>query len=227
MRPTSIPMWRSCRNTVEGGIHRYGYASLARTHRQAGQRPDRPRHQAGRPGRDAGLERLPPFRALLCHRRHRRGLPHHQSAAVSRADHLHRQPCRRHGAVLRSHLPAAGREAEARAQDHQDLHADDRPRAHARQRSAQRPAVLRGTARRNAERLRVAGVRRERRLRALLHVRHHWRAQGRALFQPLDAAAHVLPDRHAARICSRTTARSCRWCRCSTPMPGACPTSRR
>ena len=137
--------------TVEGGIHRYGYAAVARAHRPARQRADRPRHQAGRPGRHAGLERLPPLRALLCHRRHRRGLPHHQSAAVPRADHLHRQPRRGHGAVLRPHLPAAGREAQARAQDHQDLRADDRPRAHAGQRPARRPALLRGPAGRDAD----------------------------------------------------------------------------
>ena len=29
------------------------------------------------------------------------------------------------------------------------------------------------------------------------------------------------------QTCSPTTARSCPWCRCSTPTPGACPTSRR
>ena len=103
----------------------------ARAHRPAGQRAGGARRQAGRPGGDAGLERLPPLRALLCHLRHRRGLPHHQPAPVPRADHLHRQPRRGHGAVLRSDLPAAGREAGARAQDHQDLRADDRPRAHA------------------------------------------------------------------------------------------------
>ena len=62
-----------------------------------------------------------------------------------------------------------------------------------------RPALLRGPAGGDAVGLRVAGVRRERRLRALLHVGHHRRAQGRALFQPLDAAAHVLPHRHAPR----------------------------
>ena len=120
--------------TVEGGIHRYGYAAGARAHRPAGERAGRARRQARRPGGDAGLERLPPLRALLRHRRHRRGLPHHQSAAVPRADHLHRQPRRGHGAVLRRDLPAAGGEGRARAQDHQDLRADDGPRAHAGQR---------------------------------------------------------------------------------------------
>ena len=74
---------------------------------------------------------------------------------------------------------------------------------------------------------RMAGVRRERRLRALLHLGHHRRAQGRALLQPLDGAAHLLRHRRPARTRSRATARSCPWCRCSTPTPGACPTSRR
>ena len=129
--------------TVEGGIHRYGYAQAARAHRPAGQRAGGARRQARRPGRDAGLERLPPLRALLRHRRHRRGLPHHQSAAVPRADHLHRQPCRGHGAVLRRDLPAAGGEGRPRAQVHQDLRADDGPRAHAGQRQDERPALLR------------------------------------------------------------------------------------
>ena len=138
--------------TVEGGIHRYGYAAARERIGRLANALVGPRHQARRPGGDAGLERLSPLRALLRHRRHRRGLPHHQSAAVPRADHLHRQPRRGHGAVLRRDLPAAGREGRARAQEHQDLRADDGPRAHAGQRQDERPAVLRGPAGRDVRR---------------------------------------------------------------------------
>ena len=65
------------------------------------------RHRAGRPGRHAGLEHLAPFRALLRHLRHRRGLPHDQPAAVRRPDRLHRQPRRTTGSC--SSTPASSR----------------------------------------------------------------------------------------------------------------------
>ena len=80
----------------------------------------------------------------------------------------------------------------ARCQVDQDLRGDDRSRAHAARGAAAGSAVLRGPARRSAGRHHLAGIRRERRLRALLHVGHDRRAEGRALLQPLDAAAHVL-----------------------------------
>ena len=54
--------------------------------------------------------------------------PHHQPAPVPRADRLHRQPRRGHGAVLRHQPRAAGREARAAAEDGQGLRGDDRPR---------------------------------------------------------------------------------------------------
>ncbi len=44
---------------------------------------------------------------------------------------------------------------------------------------------------RRERRLRVARVRREQRLVALLHVGHHRQPEGRALQPPLDAAAHL------------------------------------
>ena len=61
--------------------------------------------------------------------------------------------------------------------------------------SLPRSALLREPARRKAVGLRLARVRREHGLRALLHLRHHRRAEGRALLQPFHAAAHVLDHR--------------------------------
>ena len=43
----------------------------------------------------------------------------------------------------------------------------------------------------HSDRLRLAGVRRERRLVAVLHVRHHRQSEGRAVLAPLDGAACV------------------------------------
>ena len=75
------------------------------------------------------------------------------------------------------------------------------------------------------DRLRLAGVRREHRLVAVLHLGHHRQPEGRAVQPPLDGAAHL--RRGAARRAELLGARrrSCRWCRCSTSTPGACPTS--
>ena len=56
----------------------------------------------------AGLERLPPPRAVLRRERHRPHHPHHQPAPASRADGLDRQPRRRRGPVLRHEFSAAG-----------------------------------------------------------------------------------------------------------------------
>ena len=79
---------------VEGRIHRYTYRDAHRRDR-ANSRTRWPRWAwRRRPRRHAGLERLPPLRALLRRVRHGRGDPHHQPAAVSRADRLHRQPRR-------------------------------------------------------------------------------------------------------------------------------------
>ena len=73
-------------------------------------------------------------------------------------------------------------------------------------------------------RLRLAELRREPGLVALLHLGHHRQPEGRALQPPLDGAAH-LRDRAArrAQLLGRAT-RSCRSCRCSTSTPGACRT---
>ena len=71
-------------------------------------------------------------------------------------------------------------------------------RAPARRLGPARPAQLRGTAGRRDRRLRVARLRRKHRLLALLHLRHHRPAQGRALLAPLHRAARA--RRLAARL---------------------------
>ena len=104
-----------------------------------------------------------------------------------------------------------------------------RPRVRARDRRLAGRRVRRGHAR-----LRVADRRRRadavaRAGRAaggghVLHVGHDRPAQGRGLLAPRAGAA--LADGGAARRERRLVAatRSCRWCRCSTPTPGACST---
>ena len=59
---------------VEGDIHRYTYRELHRRSRQLANALDGLGHPRRRPGRDAGLERLPPHRALLRGLRRRRVL---------------------------------------------------------------------------------------------------------------------------------------------------------
>ena len=80
---------------------------------------------------------------------------------------------------------------------------------------------------RQAGHAQVARLRRAHGLVALLHLGHDRQPQGRALLAPLDlhprhdhgvAGAAIDGSRHAA---------SCRWCRCSTPMPGAWSMPRR
>ena len=77
---------------------------------------------------------------------------------------------------------------------------------------------------RPAGRLRVARDRRAVRGRHVLHQRHHRPPEGRRVQPPVDAPA--LDGRRRWATCSGcpTGTRCCRWCRCSTPTPGACPT---
>ena len=87
------------------------------------------------------------------------------------------------------------------------------------------PALLRGADRGRERRLRLAAIRRGHGLVAVLHLGHHRQSQGRALFAPLDRAALLCRGARPTRsACPRATW-CCRWCRCSTPMPGACPIS--
>ena len=63
--------------------------------------------------------------------------------------------------------------------------------------------------------------------RALLHERHDRQPEGRALLAPLDQPA--LPATLMTRRATASRARTAcwRWCRCSTPTRGGCPTARR
>ena len=173
--------------------------SGARTHRPPCQRPGRARHQARRPRGDAGLERLPPLRALLRDLRHRRRLPHHQPAPVPRADHLHRQPRRGHArcSSTSTFLPLVEKLAPALKSVRTYVAMTDREHMPP---ASSLPGLLcyESLLAEMPADIDLARVRRERRLRALLHVRHHRRAEGRALLQPVDAAAHVLDHRLAA-----------------------------
>ena len=119
---------------------------------------------AGRPGRHAGLERLPPLRALLRRLRHGCGHATPSTRGCSTTQIVvHRRPRRGPGAVRRPDLRAAGR-AAAPAACHRPRGRgrDDRPRAHAG--AALPPAsrcMLRGPAGRGGRRLRLARARRE------------------------------------------------------------------
>ena len=63
--------------------------------------------------------------------------------------------------------------------------------AHAGGADGAEPAVLRGPDRRALAGIHLAGVRREHRLVAVLHVGHHRQPQGRAVQPPLHGAAHL------------------------------------
>ena len=178
----------------------------ARARAQGGATPATRRSRARRPGGDACLEHVAASRDLVRHHRHRRGLPHDQSAAVSRADRLHRQSRRRPVDVPRPHLRAADGEAAGQAADGRALRGADRRRAHAADGAAQRRR-LRGMDRRGRRRFPLGVVRREHRRRHVLHVGHDRQSEGRRLLAPLQRAAFddgaVRPMRSTCR-CSDT-----------------------
>ena len=184
-------------------------------------------HRARRPHRHAGLERLPPLRALLRHLRHGRGLPHHQSAAVPRADRLHRQPRRGPDPVRRPRTSCRWSRSCCRSSRRCATSSPMTDRAHLPAGLPDpQPAGLRGADRRQAGRLR--------------HGRSSTSAPPRRSATP--RARRATPracSTHTARPCctpmpppcpTRSACRRarwcCRWCRCSTSTPGACPTAR-
>ncbi|MNS94816.1 hypothetical protein D3C72_1290430 [compost metagenome] len=162
-----------------------------------GQRAARARRDARHDGGHAGLEWLPAHGAVLRGLRVGQRAAHAQSAAARRPAgvdrHARAGPC----PLLRPELPAAHRTDRRKAPGGARVRADERPRAHAAADWHREPAVLRG-ADRGRRRLRMAGVRREHRLVAVLHERHDGRSQGRALQPSIDAAAHL--RRRAARF---------------------------
>ena len=206
--PACGPPPRRGRDRVEdGGGRRQAPLHLPRgapARAQARERAQGPGRRHARPGRDAGLERLPALRDLLRGRRLGRGDPHHQPAPVPGPDRLHREPRRGQGRVLRPDLRAAGREARAAAEVGEALRRDDRPRAHA-QDFHPRPALLRGARRGGIRELRMAELRRAHRRLPLLHVGDHRQSERRALHPPLDHPARLC--RGAARRAQRLGAR--------------------
>ena len=105
------------------------------------QRHGTARHRARRPGRHARLERLPPPGAFLRRLGHGRRAAHGEPQALHGADRLHHQPRRRPRAVRGPHLRRAGG-ADRRPADHgRACDRDDRRRAHACDRAAQRPLL--------------------------------------------------------------------------------------
>jgi hypothetical protein len=162
------------------------------------------RRQGRGPRRHAGLEHPSPFRDLFRRLGHGRDLPHHQSAPVPRADFLHRQPRRRPRHLLRREFRRPDRGPGAALPRRQGLGRALRPRGNAGQRDPQ-PALLRGTAGGAEGRLRVAGVRREHRVLAVLHLGHHGQPQGCALLAPLHGAAclRFQPARRPRRLGAR------------------------
>ena len=88
-------------------------------------------------------------------------------------------------------LPLVEAIAAAR-EDDQGLRRDDRPRATCRrQRRCPNLLCYEDLIDGAVDRLRLAGVRREHRLVAVLHVGHHRQPEGRAVQPPLDGAAHL------------------------------------
>ena len=131
--------------------------------------------------------------------------PHHQPAPVPRADRLHRQSRRGHGAVLRHQPRAAGGEARAAAQDGEGLRRDDRPGARCRKANIPNLHCYEELIDAPGRRFRVAVLRREDGRLPLLHLGHHGQSQGRALQPPLDDAARLrrVPARCAQPVGAR------------------------
>jgi acyl-CoA synthetase (AMP-forming)/AMP-acid ligase II len=172
-----------------GGTHRYTYKDAHRRSRQLVRVLQSLGVKADRPRRHAGLEHPSPFRDLLrvsgmaaiCHTINPRLFPEQI---------LHRQPRRRPLRLLRPDLPAADREALAPHCKGVKGWVAMTDEAHMPESSLE-PAVLRGTAGGAEGRLRMAGVRREHRVLAVLHLGHHRQPEGRALLAPLDGAARL------------------------------------
>ena len=216
---TYHPDRRVISRSIEGPIHTTTYANIHKRALKVAQRLDRDGIKLGDRVATFAWNTLAAPRSLVRHHGDRRGLSHGQSAAVSRADRLDRQPRRRPRADHRPDVPAAPGKARGPAQDDRAICRAHRRRAHAGDAAEERGA-LRGMDRRGRWRLRVEAFRREHRRRHVLHVRHHRRSEGRALLAPLQRVA--LDDGGAARRHGRVAhaMSSCRSCRCFTPIAG-------
>ena len=180
--------------TVEGPIHRYGYAECERRARRVANLMGRLGIEHGDRVGTLGLERLPPPGAFLRRLGHGRGAAHGEPAALHRADRLHHQPRRGPGALRGPHLRRAGGAHREPAHLGRAGRGDDRRGAHAGDVAPQR-LLLRDPARGRERGLRMAALRRARCVLASATPR----------------ARRAIP-----RVCSTATAR-----RCCTPWPPA------
>ncbi len=176
--------------SVEGPIVETNYAEIRARSLKVAQRLEKDGIKLGDRVATLAWNTWRHLEMLVRHSRHRRDLPHRQSAAVCRPDHLDRQSCRRPHDVRRSDLRAALGKDRRQAADHREIHRADRRRAHAADHAEKRGRLRRldGGSRR---RFPMAAVRREHRRRHVLHLRHHRQPQGRALFAPLQHAARL------------------------------------
>ena len=195
----------------DGSIARTNYADSGAARAKADGCAARAGRRLRRPRRHAGHEQRPPSRTLLRRFRHGRGLPHHQSAPGAGRHRLHHQPRRRSCAVRRRLFRAAGRRHRAQGRRH---FARDRGAGRSGRDEAARPA-----ARHDAALLRkpdgggargggLARLRRKHRLRPVLHLRHHGKAERRALFAPLLAAPCLRRQQRRRRGLARDDAGS-------------------
>ncbi len=92
---------------------------------------------------------------------------------------------------------------------------------------AEKRRGLRGLDRGGRRQVRMEGVRREHRSGDVLHIGHHGRSEGRAVFAPLQRAARADGQHRSTRSAPVPPTQCCRWCRCSMPTAGASPSPRR
>ena len=195
-----------------------------RARQAALQRPAGAGRQARRPGGDPGLELRPAHRGLVRDHGHRRGLPHPEPAPVRRPALLHHQPRRGSDHLHRPDLPAdPDRSTATEMPTVEHDHRHDRRGPHGRAsacpaRSASRPwsSSTRPTAS-GAASTRTPPA-------ALCYTSGTTGNPKGVLYSHRSNFLHTLVTlqtrRHgpvgAATWC-------CRWCRCSTPTPGAWP----
>ena len=228
------PRGQSCTATARWSPARSRGRSCARPTRASPARPQRgarrceARRQARRPRRHPGLEHGPPHRGLVRDHGHRRGLPHAQPAPVpEQLAYIINHAEDRFLFTDLTFVPLLAKLAGPSCRRSKRYRRHDRPRAHAADEAAQRRSLTRTCRSPRSTTTSPGRLRREHRLRPLLHLRHDGQPQGRALLAPLQRPARA--DAAAAPTHSACAAptRCCRSCRCSTPTPGRSPSRRR
>ena len=117
--------------SVEGPIVETNYAEIRARAKKVAQRLERDGIKLGDRVATLAWNTCAPPGDLVRHPRHRRGLPHGQSAAVPRPDRLDRQSRRRPHDDHRPHLRAAVGEDRRQAAEDRALRRPHRRRAHA------------------------------------------------------------------------------------------------